>query len=291
MELSGLILLRVHVTRDGEFNSLGFIEDGKPNQLVFVEDVKYLPQIDERKNITCVITTSELVSQIPPSVGIIVSDIPRKTFYEVHNYLAKLGFYWQSVNQSIASSSRIDSYVNMANVQIGERCEIEPNVTILPNTIIGDDVIIRTGSVIGAEGFQFARIGNEVIRVAHAGGVRIGDRVDILANTCICRSIFGGYTQIGDDTKIDNLVHVAHEVTIGKRCFIVAHSLIAGHVVIGDDVNIGASATISNNVTVGDGAIVSLGSVVTKDVPAGQRVTGNFAINHDKFLSHLKEIR
>ncbi len=289
MKLSDLEKYGFRSERDGEFKNLGFFEDGKPSQLVFIEDEKYLRDIDERLNITCVVTTPELALQIP-TMGIIFSDIPRKTFYEIHNYLAKSDFYLKPFDCKIAGSSRIDSRACIAtkSVQIGKRCEIEPNVVILPNTIIGDDVIIRAGSVIGTEGFQFVRLGTEVMRVAHAGGVKIGNRVEIQANTCVCKSIFGGFTQIGDDTKIDNLVHVAHGVTIGKRCFIVANSLIAGSAKIGDDVNIGASVTVAPQIVIGNGASVSIGSVVTKVVVLGQRVTGNFAIDHDKFIAHLK---
>jgi len=292
MKLSALKKL-VHVERDGKFQSLGFIEDGKPNQLVFIEDAKYLHQIDEKLNITCVVTTPELALQIPPSMGIIVSDIPRKTFYEVHNYLATSDFYWKPFDYRIASSSNIDSraYVAMRSVQIGERCEIGPNVSILPDTIIGDDVIIRAGSVIGTEGFKFERLRTEMIRVTHAGGVRIGNRVEIQANCCISKALFGGFTQIGDDSKLDNLVHVAHGVIIGKRCFIAACAMIAGNAVIGDDVTIGPSVAISAyGIVVGDGASVTIGSVVTKDVSPGQRVTGNFAIDHDKYIAFLKGI-
>ena len=292
MELGNLEqhIEHMEIERDGTFESLGFFEDGKPNQLVFIEDAKYLQQLNERTNITCVITTQELLSQIPHNIGMIGTDIPRRTFYDVHNYLAKSDFYSKPFDCKIAGTSKIDSKacIAMRSVQIGERCEIESDVVILPNATIGDDVIIRAGSVIGTEGFQFVRLGTKVMRIAHAGGVRIGDRVEIQSNSCICKSIFGGFTEIGDDTKIDNLVHIAHGVTIGKRCFIVANSLIAGSAKIGDDVNIGASVTVAPQVVVGDRASVSIGSVVTKDVPSGKRVTGNFAIDHDKFIADLK---
>jgi len=164
-------------------------------------------------------------------------------------------------------------------------------VTVLPHTIIGDEVILRAGSVIGAQGFEFKRIGESILPVAHAGGVRLSDRVEIQANSCVDRSIFGGFTEIGEDTKLDNFVHVAHNVKIGKRCLLAAHAMIAGSVTIGDDVWIGPSAAVSSEITIGDGAYVTLGSVVTRDVAAGQRVTGNFAIDHDKFIAFLRTIR
>ena len=127
--------------------------------------------------------------------------------------------------------------------------------------------------------------------MAHAGGVRLGDRVELQANTCVDRAIFGGFTEIGEDTKCDNLVHIAHNVKIGRRCLLAAQAMIAGSVTIGDDVWIGPSAAVLSEITIGDGAYVTIGSVVTRNVAPGQHVTGNFAIDHDKFIVFLKTIR
>ena len=111
------------------------------------------------------------------------------------------------------------------------------------------------------------------------------------ANSAISRSIFGGFTQLGEETKLDNLVHVAHNVTIGRRCFLAACAMIAGSVIVGDDVWIGPGASISSGITIGDGANVTIGAVVTRNVPAGAHVSGNFAIDHDKFIAFLRSIR
>ena len=133
-------------------------------------------------------------------------------------------------------------------------------------------------------------VGDEVVRVVHAGTVRIGRGVDIHANSCVDRGLFGE-TTIGDNTTIDDLVYVAHEVTIGRRCLIGAHAVINGSTVVSDDVWIGPGAVLSNGVTLGAGAQVTLGSVVTRDVPAGARVTGNFAIEHERFLAFMRSLR
>jgi len=285
----------VRVVRNGEFKSLGFITVNTPAQLAYIEDTIYLAELDNKPNIACVITTPELTPSIPPNMGLAVSSTPKKAFYNVHNYLAKdTNFYWKPFKRRVSSTAHVDptAYVAPNNVWIGERCEIEPHVSILPNSIIGDNVIIRAGVVIGTEGFQFERTQDEILRVIHAGGVLVGNRVEIQANCCVSKSLFGGFTELGDDTKLDNLVHIAHNVIIGKRCFLAACVMIAGTVTIGDDVSIGPSASISSaGIVIGDKAVITTGSVVTQDVAPGQRVTGNFAIDHDKFIAFLRGIR
>ncbi|MDY6833875.1 MAG: UDP-3-O-(3-hydroxymyristoyl)glucosamine N-acyltransferase [Chloroflexota bacterium] len=203
------------------------------------------------------------------------------------------GFYWKDFNNQIANSAQIHptAYIESKNVRIGERCEIGPNVSILENSILEDDIVIRAGAVVGTLGFEFKRILGRIVPVIHAGGVFIHNRVELQANSCVSKDIFGGFTEIGDDTKIDNLVHIAHGVVIGKRCLLAACAMIAGSVIIGDDVWIGPSASVSSEIVIGDRASITLGSVVTKNVASGQKVTGNFAIDHDRFISFLKTIR
>jgi UDP-3-O-[3-hydroxymyristoyl] glucosamine N-acyltransferase len=284
----------IEIVIDGELESLGVITHNNLKQLVFIEDSKYLPTMLERPNISSVITTEDLVPSIPERLGIGISKNPRESFYEIHNYLAKnTDFYGKSFKTEIASSAKIHptAYVVERNVCIGERCYVGQNVSILENSILEDNVIIRAGSVIGTEGFEFNRIDREIIPVIHAGGVLLHNRVEIQANCCVSKAVFGGFTEIGEDTKLDNLIHIAHNVIIGKRCLLAACAMLAGSAKIGDDVWIGPSASVSSGVEIGDGASITIGSVVTKNVAHGQRVTGNFAIDHDKFIAFLKTIR
>lgn len=284
----------IEVVRDREFESLGFITVPTPTQLAYIEDAKYLAELASKPNIACVITTRKLSPSVPSTMGLAVSKMPKRAFYEIHNYLAEnTDFYWKPFKNKIASSAHIDSTACIApgNVWIGERCKIEPHVSIMPNSILGDDVIIGAGAVIGNDGFEFKRIGNEILHAIHAGGVLIGNRVEIKENSCISKSLFGGFTEIGEDTKLDNLVHISHNVVIGERCLIIALAMVGGSVTIGNDVWIGPSTSISPRVVIGDGASITIGSVVTQDVAPGQRVTGNFAIDHEKFLTFLRGIR
>ena len=124
-----------------------------------------------------------------------------------------------------------------------------------------------------------------------AGRVVLEDYVEIQHLSCVDRGVFGGETLIKKYAKIDNLVHIAHDDIIGERTHIVAGTALGGRVTIGSDSWTGINATISNGITIGDDATVSLGSVVTRDVPSDETVTGNFAIDHKKFLDNLRKIR
>jgi UDP-3-O-[3-hydroxymyristoyl] glucosamine N-acyltransferase len=293
-EIRSKFPIELELVRDGEFASLGFVTHNSPRQLVYIENSKYIPIMLKNLNISCVITTRELTSPIPQELGIGISSNPRKLFYEIHNYLARdTDFYWKPFKTEIARSARIHStaYIAERNVRISEGCEIGPKVSILENSNLENDVIIRAGSVIGTEGFEFNRIDKKVMPVIHVGGVILHSRVEIQGNTVVDKAVFQGFTEIGEDTKVDNLVHIAHNVRIGKRCLIIALAMIGGSVTIGDDVWIGPSASIAPGITIADGAFVSIGSVVTKDVARDQRVTGNFAIDHNKFIAFIKSIR
>jgi len=284
----------IEIIKDGIFESLGLITHDQPNQLVFIENSKYLPILLNKTNITSIITTEKLIPPKSKKIGIAVSQNPRKSFYQIHNYLAKFtDFYGKPHKTEIADSAIIcpTAYIAEKNVRIGKRCLIESNVSILENSILKDDVIIRTGSVIGCEGFEFARIDKKIMPIVHAGGVMLHVRVEIQGNTVVDKAVFGGFTVIGEDTKVDNLVHIAHNVCTGRRCLIVAHAMLGGSVRLGDDVWVGPSASIVPEIIVGNGAFISIGSVVTKNVAPGQRVTGNFAIDHNKFIAFLKTIR
>ncbi len=167
------------------------------------------------------------------------------------------------------------SYIG-SNVKIGKNTRIFPNATILNDTIIGRDVIIGSGTVIGGEGFGYyeeSKTGN-IKHVPQLAKVIIEDEVYIGSNCSINRgSIYD--TQIGQNTKINCNVHIAHNVIIGNSCLIMASASINGSTKIGNKVVINPHATISKHVIVGDSAIIGMNATVLRDVAPNTRVLGS----------------
>lgn len=159
-----------------------------------------------------------------------------------------------------------------ANVVVGEDCSIGPSVTIT-HAQLGRRTIVHPGVRIGQDGFGFAMSASGHLKVPQLGRVVIGDDVEIGANTTIDRGS-GRDTVIGDGTKIDNLVQIAHNVRIGRHCVIVAQVGIAGSTVIEDYVAVGGQSAIAGHLRIGQGAQLAASSGVMRDVPAGQRWGG-----------------
>ena len=150
-------------------------------------------------------------------------------------------------------------------VVIGEGCWIAPNVTILHDCVLGNEVTIESGAVIGSEGFGWAKNGHEWVKVPQLGRVMIGDRVSIGANTCLDRGAIED-TVLEAGVKLDNLIQIAHNVTlgehtamagssgvagstkVGKRCTLAGMSGIAGHLTIADDVHVTAMTMVSHSI-------------------------------------------
>jgi len=158
---------------------------------------------------------------------------------------------------------------------ISAECIIGPNVSLLQDVRLGRRVRIAGGTVIGADGFGYERNeSGELEKFPHVGGVVIGDDVEIGSNTSIDRGTLNP-TFIGARVRIDNQVHVAHNVVVGEDVAIIAQAMIGGSVKIGDRAWIAPSATIMNQVTIGADAVVGLGAVVVKPVPDGMTVMGS----------------
>jgi UDP-3-O-[3-hydroxymyristoyl] glucosamine N-acyltransferase len=153
-------------------------------------------------------------------------------------------------------------------VAIGRDGDIGPNVTI-GFALIGDRVRILAGCVIGEPGFGAAAGAKGLVDLPQLGRVIIQDGVTIGANSCIDRGAFDD-TVIGENTKIDNLVQIAHNVRVGRNCVMAAHTGISGSVTIGDGAQFGGRAGVADHVTIGAGARVGAAAGVMKDIPAGE---------------------
>ncbi len=178
-------------------------------------------------------------------------------------------------SKKIAKSAYIGAYSYIApDVIIGENTVIREGVYIYDKTTIGNNVVIDSGSVIGLDGFGYEKNEKgEWEKFPHLGGIEIHDNVEIGANSCIDRGTLEN-TVIGSGTKIDNLVHIAHNVKIGRNCMIVAQSLVAGSCVLEDGAYMAMCACTKQNVRLGRNSFVGMGAVVTKDVSDGETVIG-----------------
>ncbi len=167
------------------------------------------------------------------------------------------------------------------NCRIGKECVIYPGVKIMDSVKIGDGVIIHSGAVIGSDGFGYTLKDGRRIKTAQMGGVEIGDRVEIGANTTIDRGS-ASPTRIGEGTKIDNLVQIAHNVQVGKKCIIVSQAGIAGSTVIEDGAVLAGQAGVVGHIRIGKGAKVGAQAGVTRNVADGALVSGYPATEHRK---------
>lgn len=159
------------------------------------------------------------------------------------------------------------------NSKVGKNCRLDSNVVIYHNCSIGNNVIIQAGSVIGSVGFGYSFIDGSPKLIPHNGGVVIEDFVEIGASCCVDRAKFGN-TKIGTGTKIDNLVHIAHNVVIGRCCLIAGQVGISGSCKLGDGVVLAGQVGLVDNITMGDGAIAGAKSGIPHSVEAGKRVLG-----------------
>ncbi|MEI7541878.1 MAG: UDP-3-O-(3-hydroxymyristoyl)glucosamine N-acyltransferase [bacterium] len=159
------------------------------------------------------------------------------------------------------------------NCSIGSFTQIYPRVVLYKGTQIGSSCIIHSGTVIGADGFGFVEDEGKLLKVPQIGIVIIGNNVEIGANCCVDRAAFGT-THISDNVKVDNLVHLAHNVEVGEGTIIVAQSGISGSTIIGKNVIIGGQVGIVDHINIGDGAKIGSQAGIASDVEAGAMVTG-----------------
>ena len=182
----------------------------------------------------------------------------------------------------ILESARIGKNCSIGNfTKIGDKCIIGDNtvigdrVIIEQNTRIGKNCIVQPGTVIGADGFAYERLEDtlELQRFPHIGGVIIGDNVEICSNCSIARGSLSN-TIIGEGTKLDALVHIAHNVEIGRHCALTAGTIIGGSTRIGDMCWTGLNSTIKHKVKIGNKVIIGSGASVINNIDDEDIVAG-----------------
>jgi UDP-3-O-[3-hydroxymyristoyl] glucosamine N-acyltransferase len=187
-------------------------------------------------------------------------------------------------NVRIGSRSRLAQHVSLEDgVTVGEDSTIGPGTVCYRGSRIGNQVVLKAGAVIGGDGFGYLSDRSGHHRIPHVGGCILEDEVEVGSNSCIDRGSIDD-TTVGRGTKLDNLVHVGHNVHIGERCLIMAGVGIAGSTRIGNDVILAGHVGITDHLVIGDRARIAAKSAIFGDVPAGASFSGHPARPHRQFL-------
>lgn len=294
-------------------NGTGSIDGIHDNKVSFLADARYIKFLKPDKK-AVIFTTQDIYEKIKSIRGntYIVVKKPHQTFVEFHNLFHKDFRPFNSGNERPAKGKGciIDDSVKFGkNVRIGNKVLIHPHSTIGSNVKIGDGTIvcpsvaiydnvsigrnckIDSNASIGGEGFSsLLGRGKRATRLTNIGGVEIGDDVEIGSSTCIDRASFA-FTRIGNRVKIDNLVHVAHNVAIGDDTRIAALSCLGGSCRVGKRVWISIGCSIREHVIIGDDCQILMNAVLIESVKNGQRIGGFYAMPHKSWKLHIEDVK
>ena len=259
-------------------NSVCSLLKSKKGAISYLADKQYISLLKE-SSVSCVISTAMFAEEIIQPV--LISENPLLVFSQLicesYNSTNNSLFLLNNENNSHISKKAIigKNVILGNNIKIGDNSIIFPNVVIYDNTIIGENVIIHSGSIIGSDGFGL--VVDELKqwqKVPQIGNVVIHDNVEIGANTTIDRASIDS-TILYDNVKIDNHVHVAHNVTIGENTAIAACVGIAGSTSIGRNCTIGGGAGINGHIKIVDDVHIHGMTMVTKNLTEpGQYASG-----------------
>ena len=300
------LIISVEIKNDIKINGGNTLKSSLRNELSFFDNKRYLSDLNNTKS-GCIIVKPEFSSQVNPKLSKILTNSPRKLFGLCLGYIFSKNFVSKK-NKEISESSIINQGVIIGNgvkiekdVKIGANSVIGHGVTIkqgaqigsnctIDYSIIGENSLIYPGARIGTTGFGFDFDENGVFKFPHLGRVLIGKNVEIGANSTIDRGSLED-TVIKDNVMIDNLVHVAHNVKIGKGCVICGQSGFAGSSTLGDGVIMGAQAGISGHICIASGTILSARSGVTKSILKKDYIGGFPAVPISEFRKQIAVLR
>lgn len=276
----------------------------KEDSLTFASDEKFLKNLNETKAKVIIVPDIKVF----PNIGkmfLVVKENPRTLMPKL------LGFFKKKVKpfeKQIEDSSKIGKNVSIApgvyighdavigdnvtlypnvticeGVEIGEGTVIYPNVTVREFCKVGKNCVIQPGAIIGSDGFGFVKVNGKNTKIDQIGRAIIGDNVEIGANTTVDRGAIGD-TVIGDYTKVDNLVQIAHNVILGENCLIISQVGIAGSAEVGDNTTIAGQTGVAGHLKIGKNVIIGAKSGVSGDVADNQLLSGYPLMDHREDL-------
>lgn len=290
-------------SRDTPISRISPLETADAGSISFLSNPRYEAQM-AASGAACVIVAPALRAAAAARGACIVTANP-------YVYFAKLTQFWRAhqqggKRQGVHPSAVVDPSAQVdASAYIGPQCVIGAGVTIGADTVltsritiadfceVGQRCLIHPGVVIGADGFGFANEAGQWVKIEQLGRVRIGNDVEIGANTCIDRGALDD-TIIEDGVKLDNLVQIAHNVHIGAHSVIAGNAGVAGSARIGRNCSIGGAANILGHLTIADGTSISPTSMVTRSIHQPDLYTGIFPLQTnaqwEKNAASLKQL-
>ena len=260
------------------------------DQICFIKDESFISKLSEDAG--AVILSPEIAKKVKIKNQIIVDD-PYLGYAKASKLFFDLSQSYEKTEPEIGKN-----FISGENVSIGHNCEIgknvkiHDNVSIYPNTKIGDDVEIHSGSVIGSDGFGFAKDKNldKWIKIYQLGSTIIGNDVEIGANCTIDRGAIGN-THLANGVKLDNQIHIAHNVIIGKNTAIAAQTAIAGSTKIGNNCQIAGHVSIVGHIEICDDVVILAKSFVTKSLSKSAIYSGVLKVQeHTKTLKLIAKL-
>ncbi|OLY94987.1 UDP-3-O-[3-hydroxymyristoyl] glucosamine N-acyltransferase [Cnuella takakiae] len=275
-EIASLIGAQLIGNTNGAATGINEIHKVELGDLVFVDHPKYYQKCIQSDATYIIINEA---TDFPEHKALLLVDQPFEAYLSIVNHFQPV----QPVTSVMGVGSSAGAGTTIMhgavignNVQIGDNCTIYPNAVIMDHTVIGNNVIIQSGTVIGSDAFYYNKKTNRPVyfkKMQSCGRVVLEDFVEIGANCTIDRGVTAD-TVIGAGTKIDNLVHVGHDVAIGKNCLIAAQVGIAGATVLEDEVILWGQVGVNKTITIGKGAEVMGQSGVTNTLAPGGKYFG-----------------
>lgn len=275
--IAELIAAEVAGNLTAEASGINEIHKVETGDLVFADHPKYYDACLNSEAGFIIINTKEVI--IPEGKTILVVKEPFEAYLKIINHFRPFTAATKMISEdvSVGEGSVIMPNVFIGQqVTIGKNCVIYPNVSLLDYTVIGDEVIIQSGSVIGSDAFYYNTKKRRELwykRMQSCGNVVIENNVEIGAGCTIDRGVTAE-TRIGKGTKMDNMVHIGHDTTVGKNCLFAAQVGIAGGTIIEDGVTLWGQVGVNKTLTIGANAVVLAQSGVPSSLKGGKTYFG-----------------